>query len=570
MVIIAKQGLPIVNHTSSPDASLKPGPAGSRTFPVLALILLIAALVSTGFLVLATKYNARRIDHFLAVREQASDALKLLLDAETGQRGFITTQDETYLDPYTNAVKIYPAVANRLRDVLAGDAEQLAVLNGIDSLVQIKLDELQATIDLTRQGRMGEVHDLVMSNVGKATMVRLRGLFDALQKTEAKHLIDRQRSNDLTESGLVGIILISVVGAAVLGLMHLHSSRRGLEDFGKQNRRLGRKVRAGAEELQNVAARLEAALKASSITVLTQDTDLRYTYLSQSLPGLVTQEAIGKHEADVLPPTLAPLLMEAQQKVLQTGHGGQLELPVENNGAASWLDVRIEPQLDEGGRIKSLISVVVDITSQKKNEDHIHLLMRELIHRSKNTLAVVQAMARQTAPNSVSIPDFMDRFSGRLAALAGSFDILVQDSWEGASLNELVRSQLSHYADLIGTQVSMAGPPIRLTPAAAQSLGMALYELGTNAAKYGALSTQAGKVEINWQIDEASEPPSLAIVWQESCGPPVSPPTRLGFGQIVIKRMTASALNAEVVLNFAPEGLRWSLKMPLNHTLHVS
>ena len=134
----------------------------------------------------------------------------------------------------------------------------------------------------------------------------------------------------------------------------------------------------------------------------------------------------------------------------------------------------------------------VDITERKEGEAHLRLLMRELTHRSKNLLAVIQAMARQTAKHTGSIQTFVERFGARVQALARSHDLLVQESWHSASLNELVRSQLAYYLDREPDQVLIEGPDVRLKPEAAQSLGLALHELATNAAKHGAMSRSGG------------------------------------------------------------------------------
>ncbi len=204
----------------------------------------------------------------------------------------------------------------------------------------------------------------------------------------------------------------------------------------------------------------------------------------------------------------------------------------------------------------------VDVTERKESEAHLRLLMRELTHRSKNLLAVIQAMARQTAKHTGSIQAFLERFSARVQALARSHDILVQESWHGASLKELVRSQLAFYLDREPDQVSIEGPDVRLKPEAAQSLGLALHELAANAAKHGALSLSDGRVEINWQpwLDGAG----IELVWRESRGPKVTAPSRRGFGSMVIEHNLARALDAEVNLDFATEGLTCTVAVPKN------
>jgi two-component sensor histidine kinase len=217
-------------------------------------------------------------------------------------------------------------------------------------------------------------------------------------------------------------------------------------------------------------------------------------------------------------------------------------------------------------KVRTLASLRRDLERRvgqhMQDEAHLRLLMRELTHRSKNLLAVVQAMARQTARQGGTVANFLERFGARLQAVSRAHDLLVQESWHGASLEELVRAQLDHYLDRDNPQISLAGPEIRLRPEAAQSLGLALHELATNAAKYGALSRTRGRVAVEWRLNPVGRGGHLEIVWQESKGPNVGAPRRRGFGSMVIEHNLTRALDAEVELDFLPEGLRCRIVVP--------
>ncbi len=193
--------------------------------------------------------------------------------------------------------------------------------------------------------------------------------------------------------------------------------------------------------------------------------------------------------------------------------------------------------------------------------------MRELTHRSKNLLAVIQAMARQTAHHAGSVEGFLAQFGARLQALAASHDLLVRESWYGASLNELIRSQLAGYLDRSAPQVSIEGPPIALKPEAAQNLGLALHELAVNAAKFGALSVPTGRVSITWSQPEMTTGSAIALEWREQLGPKVKGRRKKGFGSMVIERNLARALDAEVNLEFDPDGLRCHIVIPAGQVL---
>ena len=207
--------------------------------------------------------------------------------------------------------------------------------------------------------------------------------------------------------------------------------------------------------------------------------------------------------------------------------------------------------------------IIRDITAQKKREEHIHFLLRELTHRSKNLLAVIQAMARQSLNHLSSPEEFVTRFSERLNGLAGSHDLLSSDDWRGASLTELILSQLQHYGDMFQTRIHIDGADIFLRPEAAQNIGVALHELSTNAAKYGALSAPIGDVWISWKlVPDEHHVPRLRMIWQEKGGPSVEPPTRKGFGHVVMERITGRALGGESHVVFALDGVCWTLDVP--------
>ena len=190
-----------------------------------------------------------------------------------------------------------------------------------------------------------------------------------------------------------------------------------------------------------------------------------------------------------------------------------------------------------------------------EREAHVRLIMRELSHRSKNLLAIVLAIARQTSRHTTSFSDFESRFNSRIQALADAHDLLVEQQWSGALIDDLVRAQLAAFGM---EKVVCRGERILLRAEAVQNVALALHELATNASKYGALSVAAGKVNIDWAREPApSGERNLRLTWRESGGPPVLPPSQKGFGCFVLERVTVNALG-EGKLEFNPEGLVWT------------
>jgi PAS domain S-box-containing protein len=236
------------------------------------------------------------------------------------------------------------------------------------------------------------------------------------------------------------------------------------------------------------------------------------------------------------------------------------------DGVERWVAAKGRAQFADGKPMR-MSGTARDITEKKRWEEHTQLLMREVTHRSKNLLAVIQAMARQTKLASRDVNDFEVRFSGRLQALAASHDLLVQRDWHGVALPELVRSQLAHYLDQHATQITIEGPGLIVTPEAAQNIGLAVHELSTNAAKYGALSVPEGRVAVHWSQFVNDGVNRLQVSWLETGGPKVIPPSRKGFGQLVTEQLTARALQGTAQLQFAPAGVSWKLDIPASHLL---
>lgn len=338
----------------------------------------------------------------------------------------------------------------------------------------------------------------------------------------------------------------------------------------KEYRQLQDQVGAQAWELNLLRARFaryETALRGSQVTVYTQDRDLRYTSINNPMLGRSVEDILGHTDADILTSDGSAALIAVKREVLASGEAKRAEVPLEDAPGIRWHDLHIEPLRNEAGDVVGLTCASVDVTERKEGEAHLRLLLRELTHRSKNLLAVIQAMARQTARHAGSIDGFLNQFGARLQALAASHDLLVRESWYGASLGELIRSQLGGYLDGSSDQVSIEGPALALKPEAAQNLGLALHELAVNAAKYGALSVPNGRVSITWSQRDGRDDGSIDLDWKERAGPKVKTRRKKGFGSMVIERNLVRALDAEVNLEFDPNGLHCHIVIPASQIL---
>ncbi|MGZ8387368.1 MAG: HWE histidine kinase domain-containing protein [Rhodoplanes sp.] len=224
------------------------------------------------------------------------------------------------------------------------------------------------------------------------------------------------------------------------------------------------------------------------------------------------------------------------------------------------LDLALTEWSVEGRRY--FTGIMRDITARKERERHIRLIMGELSHRTKNVLAVVQAMAWQTSRTTTDAKEFQERLSQRVDGLGRSIDLLVRREWEGVDLEDLIRDQLEPFLDHADARLELSGPSLVLKPNGAQDLGLVLHELATNASKYGALSTPNGRILVDWSV--MIGPNAAAIFqmsWKEQGGPPVETPTRIGFGATVIREMMTKTHKGKVSSDFVPEGFMWRLEM---------
>jgi PAS domain S-box-containing protein len=282
---------------------------------------------------------------------------------------------------------------------------------------------------------------------------------------------------------------------------------------------------------------------------------------AEMLYGYTANEAVGRRSHELLRTRAVIPIEEIKQQVVKKGSWHGELTHTTRDGRRILVDSRLVRVSYDGDTYA--LETNRDITQRKRAEEQVHLLMREMSHRGKNMLSLVQIIARQTA--AVDPEHFVDRFTDRIQALAANQDLLAQATWHGVDVDDLVRAQLAHFSDLIGHRISLSDPKFRLNGAAAQAIGMALHELATNAGKYGALSTDAGRVDIAWRLDGDV----FRMDWTERHGPPVKPPERRGFGSTVIEAMTKRAVGGEVQLEYEPAGVAWHLMCPAANALEA-
>ena len=281
---------------------------------------------------------------------------------------------------------------------------------------------------------------------------------------------------------------------------------------------------------------------------------------AERIKGYHASEILGRHFSTFyLPDEIASGKPEMELRVAkQQGKYREEGLRVRKDGSTFYADVTITAVFEDG-KLRGFGKVTRDITERRRAEQQQRLLLDELNHRVKNTLATVQSITRQTLQKGVSLEEFRDAFEARLVALSHTHNLLTAGSWEGAPLRDIIAAELSPYLQVDAANLTASGPDVYLRPKPAVALGMALHELATNAAKHGAFSIPTGRVKLSW----SKSGPLLRLEWKESGGPPVQAPKRKGFGSRLLERGLAHELGGKTRLDFAPAGLRCTIEIPL-------
>ena len=321
----------------------------------------------------------------------------------------------------------------------------------------------------------------------------------------------------------------------------------------------GTETNGGTASAREYWSHCEAALADSRITVAASDPDGRYIWMFNSPEGF-SAEIVGKLDREVLTPEAAEALAGAKREVLASEEPREIELHILSDRGPRWYDVRIRAER-RGGRTVGTVSSFIDVTDRKVQEEHLRIVLRELAHRSKNLLAVIQGIARQTAESASSPTQFVSRFNGRIFSLSRAHDVLTDADWRGARIFDLVRSQIALYAENRLGSVTLEGENGFLRPNAAQYMGLALHELTTNALKYGALSRDDGMIAVRF-AQSAAAPDFFHFSWQERTGAELREPKVRSFGLMMLTEVVPTSVSGSAELTFGPDGLRYELEIP--------
>lgn len=325
------------------------------------------------------------------------------------------------------------------------------------------------------------------------------------------------------------------------------------------------------EALRLRTAELETLLGNAPIGLAYFDREYRYLRINEELArinGIPVADHIGRAVQDIIPDN-AKAVTPIIDRIFETGEPiREMEVtgttPQQPGVTRYWL-TGFFPVLASSGEVDSVGAWVVEITDRKAAEEREHLLSREVDHRAKNLLAVVQSIVQLTPGDDG--PTLKASLTGRILALGRAHSLLSDARWDGVDLARLVHEELAPFVSSSDGAISFQGPSVTLRPAAAQSIGLVLHELATNAAKYGALSRPDGSLLVEWNYGGGKKGPLVEIVWTESGGPTPKEPSSTGFGSNIIRASVERQLRGKVTREWRPEGLRCTLRIPVTEML---
>jgi PAS domain S-box-containing protein len=353
------------------------------------------------------------------------------------------------------------------------------------------------------------------------------------------------------------------LAAIVMEQMELRlQARRAVAEVTEVTRRSAELSRYREEEARQASALLSAIGASSPNPIYAKDLDLRFIYANEEMLAVLgrsADEVLGSTIDEIIPrPEQAVAYAEANRRVLDSGSAEHVEeVFTRPDGSDVIFHSSMAPLRLGQASIVGLVGVSVDVTDRKRAEQHQRLLINELNHRVKNTLALVQGIAHQSFKDG-GTPEAKSAFEGRLEALSATHSLLTSENWESVSLRKIVGDAIEPFK-VRSDCFNVSGPNVALPPKSAVTLALAVHELGTNAAKYGALSDDSGRVLLHW----STAGDRLRLTWREEGGPPVRAPTRRGFGSRLIERGLAAELKGKVVVEFEETGLICSVDAPL-------
>jgi len=315
-----------------------------------------------------------------------------------------------------------------------------------------------------------------------------------------------------------------------------------------------------ADSGMHIGRALLHALHNAGISVLYQDRDMKTVWARNMRAPWASDTADSN---GILPPAQAERIEAAKRGVVSSGNPQRLELGIPGEDGARWFQVWIDADHGVGGDVQGVVTTMVETTEQRRREQTLKTLLREVSHRSKNLLAIIQSIANQTGRYSETLSDFLARFRGRLQSLAASQDLVTSSNWRGAALRELVSGQVGRYGADPVRGLRFKGDNPYLNPNTALHIGLAMHELAVNSVSYGALSRPGGFVEVTARVTNISpQQPVLSLTWAEAVGAADIRLSEKRFGSVALERIVPTSLNGTATLELTQDRVEYRLVIP--------
>lgn len=525
----------------------------------IAMTFNVRVMISTAF-----EQLARTRDAQLGV----ASALSNVVDAETGYRGFLLTRDTEFLSPYESSSVAAPVAIANLRKLASEEEDLRDDIMRFSQAANSLMDTMVEQVSQWKENKSDPRTGIGRISAIKSDVDALRAMAANLQLRLTAQLSDRRQGVSFATSRLLFSVSILILG---LGLIVFALARNLVLQTAHHDQRHDQSSRAIAGLTDTVSRaeaklaashrQLELALRSAKVQVFTLRSDGVVDWVSDGKSALARMRTAPFSLADLAEEKDRATVADRIEKSFVSGEPTEFELRLSSgDGGREWVKTTLDPSA--GGEAAAL-GVAVDITGLREREERMFWLMRELSHRSKNLLAIVQAIARQTARSVSSIEAFEKRFQARMRGLAAAHDLLVKSSYEGADLAEIIASQLGALDHFVGSRIFLHGPSVFIRHEAAQNIAMAFQELFSNAEAHGALSTGKGRVAIDWRVADEASGSRLLIDWVESEGPPPDMASSKGFGTSIIAVNLPRSLDGDVTLERRADGVVCHMALPM-------
>jgi len=395
------------------------------------------------------------------------------------------------------------------------------------------------------------------TDAGNEIIARLR---EELQQTQARLRTTREESESANEELRAANEELQSINEEYRSTSEeLETSKEELQSINEELQTVNSELKLKLEAVSRAHSDLQNLMAATDFGTLFLDSSLRIKRFTQQVTELfsITPADEGRPIADFAHRLVYDGLVADARKVLNNLAPIKHEIHSRDD---RWYDVRLRPYRTVDDKIDGVVLTFVDMTERKAMETQQRLLLRELTHRVKNTLTVVQSIAHQTRRFSKSYEEFTDRLDGRLAALAAAHTLLVDSDWKGADLASLAQRQLEPHIGGKSDRIKITGEPMFLPSDLATPFALVFHELATNAAKYGSYSRRTGTVDLGWKVSKRDGHALLTVTWRERGGPKTAEPKTKGFGSELIERAIP---NAKVKREFARDGVTCTIEVPM-------